>query len=130
MHNSTNFLISYYRSTRESSQPVSTVLSPSSWFYTCYSATWEFKIQPTFLPNSPKHKGVNSSSVRNLWSKGDCGVGVVSAKVGGIVNARSASQLPRNERQVTYIQSLKKTSSSGSDAMFEMINLVTVRGCL
>ena len=50
-------------------------------------------------------------------------VSVVSAKVGGVLNARSASQLPRNERQVSYIQSQTKphASSSGCDKMFQMI---------
>ena len=46
----------------------------------------------------------------------------VSEKVGGVVNARSASELPRNERQVSYIQSRSKPhASSGCDEMIHMI---------
>lgn len=47
----------------------------------------------------------------------------MSAKVGGVLNVQSASQLPRNERQASYIQSQAKSlrRSSGSDEMFELI---------
>ena len=60
-----------------------------------------------WLPSILKHLDPNTLSA-------------VSAKVGGIVNARSASQLPRNERQVSYIQSkVKPHASTGGDEMFQ-----------
>ena len=49
-------------------------------------------------------------------------VSIVTAKVGGIVNARSASDLPRNERQASYIHcKMKPRASCHGDEMFQMI---------
>ena len=49
-------------------------------------------------------------------------VSIVTAKVGGIVNARSASDIPRNERQASYIHSkMKPRASCHGDEMFQMI---------
>lgn len=49
---------------------------------------------------------------------------LVSASVRGVVDAHSAAELPRNERQVSYIQSCwtkKHMSTGGSDEMLQMI---------
>ena len=54
-------------------------------------------------------------------------VGLVSKGVGGIVNARCASQLPHNERQVPYIRGRGKRSASSvhvsnkGDEMLQMM---------
>ena len=50
---------------------------------------------------------------------------VVSKKVGGVLNAQSPCELPRNERQVTYMKQKSKmsgaSSSSASDPMSDQI---------
>ena len=57
-------------------------------------------------------------------------VRLVSEKVGGVVNASSASQLPRNERQVSSIRSRNVPCSdvpSGSDEMLLMMQQAKIR---
>ena len=39
-------------------------------------------------------------------------MGIVSGKLGGVVDASEPCELPRNERQITYIRS-KSTGKSG-----------------
>ena len=79
------------------------------------------KSNQPFFPTLPSTKALIEAQSQRSGPKET--LNVVSTKLGGVVNARSASQLPRNERQVSYIQSRSKphASSSGSDEMFEMI---------
>ena len=79
------------------------------------------KSNQPFFPTLPSTKALIEA--QSQWSGPKETLNVVSTKLGGVVNARSASQLPRNERQVSYIQSRSKphASSSGSDEMFKMI---------
>ena len=79
------------------------------------------KLNQPFFPTLPSMKALIEAQSQRSGSKET--LNVVITKLGGIVNARSESQLPRNERQVSYIQSRSKphASSSGSDEMFEMI---------
>lgn len=73
-----------------------------------------------------------STRVLMVTKSQSCGskeiVSAVSAKVGDILNTCSASQLPRNKCQVSYIRSQTKpyASSSDSDEMFQMIQQAKV----
>ena len=78
------------------------------------------KSNKPFYPTLPSTKALIAQHSQASGPKHT--VSAVSAKVGGIVNARSASQLPRNERQVSYIQSkVKPHASTGGDEMFQMM---------
>ena len=41
-------------------------------------------------------------------------IGVVSKKVGGVMGASSASELPRNERQITYLKGCASKSEGAA----------------
>ena len=61
-------------------------------------------------------------------------VSMVSKKVGGVLNAHCPGELPRNERQVTYMKQKSKMSgastSSASDPVSEAVPSRDRRRCL
>ena len=78
------------------------------------------KTNQPFFPTLPSTKVLIAAQSHSCGPKET--VSAVSEKVGGVVNARSASELPCNERQVSYIQSRSKShASSGGDEMIHMI---------
>lgn len=79
------------------------------------------KSNKPFYPTLSSTKVLITQQARTYGPKET--MSIVSERVGGVVNAYSASQLPRNERQVSYIRSRNKpcSASSGSDEMFQMM---------
>ena len=79
----------------------------------------------TFFPTLPSTKALIAAQSGTYGPKET--VRVVCDKVGGIVEAHSACQLPRNERQVSYIHQAKKQFAlSGNDEMLEMMQQAKV----
>ena len=78
------------------------------------------KTKKPFFPTLPSTKMEIEIQNRSCGPKS--ALGIVSEKLGGIVDANSPCELPRNERQISYIKS-KSTSSNLvlADQVFAMM---------
>ena len=63
------------------------------------------KVKVPFYPTLPSTKDIMTKELTSTHSGPKQTISVVSAKVGGVTKASSACDLPRNERQASYLKS-------------------------
>lgn len=86
-------------------------------FLKTVSAHGNSKCKAPFYPTLPSTMELMREVLLNRSSGPKHTVGVVSKKVGGVMAASSASELPRNERQVTYLKGRASKSESSVGAV-------------
>ena len=81
------------------------------------------KQKMTFYPTLPSTKRLIRKEVSNRQSGPKRTVSIVSQKVGGVTGATSPCDLPRNERQITYLKSrsVKPQHSGVQDPMADQV---------